>query len=100
MSKILEIAREALQQMPPQTRLRPEDEAVIARHKELLLSWTPELVQGFYDTLFAHTPTRSVFHEGSARRGRRPWWTGGRRPWRARWTRSTGPGRPTWASST
>ena len=64
MSKILEIAREALQQMPPQTRLRPEDEAVIARHKELLLSWTPELVQGFYDTLFAHTPTQSVFHEG------------------------------------
>jgi len=46
MSKILEIAREALQQMPPQTRLRPEDEAVIARHKELLLFWTPELVQG------------------------------------------------------
>ena len=77
MSKILEIAREALQQMPPQTRLRPEDEAVIARHKELLLSWTPELVQGFYDTLFAHTPTRKVFHEGerpAREQTLRDWW--------------------------
>ena len=77
MSKILEIAREALQQMPLQTRLRPEDEAVIARHKELLLSWTPELVQGFYDTLFAHTPTRKVFHEGerpAREQTLRDWW--------------------------
>ena len=47
MSKTLEIAREALQQMSPETRLRPEDAAVIARHKEILLSWIPELVQGF-----------------------------------------------------
>jgi hypothetical protein len=64
MSKTLEIAREALQQMPPETRLRPEDKEVIARHKDTLLSWTPELVQAFYDTLFAHPPTKAVFREG------------------------------------
>ncbi|WP_117236585.1 protoglobin domain-containing protein [Thermus sediminis] len=64
MSKILEIAGEALEQMPPETRFRPEDEEVIARHRETLLSWTPELVQAFYDTLFAHPPTKAVFREG------------------------------------
>jgi len=39
MSKTLEIAREALQQMPPETRLRPEDAAVIAfdRYQALAL---------------------------------------------------------------
>jgi len=77
MSKTLEIAREALQQMPPETRLRPEDAAVIARHKEILLSWIPELVQGFYDALFAHTPTRKIFHEGerpAREQTLRDWW--------------------------
>jgi hypothetical protein len=78
MSKTLEIAREALQQMPPETRLRPEDAAVIARHKEILLSWIPELVQGFYDALFAHTPTRKIFHEGERPAREKTlvdWWT-------------------------
>jgi len=78
MSKILEIAREAPQQMPPQTRLRPEDAAVIARHKEVLLSWIPELVQGFYDARFAHTPTRKIFHEGERPAREKTlvdWWT-------------------------
>lgn len=64
MTKIRQIAREALEQMPPETRFRPEDEAAIARHKDTLLSWTPELVQAFYDTLFAHPPTKAIFHEG------------------------------------
>jgi hypothetical protein len=78
MSKTLEIAREALQQMPPETRLRPEDAAVIARHKEILLSWMPELVQSFYDALFAHTPTRKIFHEGERPAREKTlvdWWT-------------------------
>ncbi|WP_117236578.1 protoglobin domain-containing protein [Thermus sediminis] len=64
MAKLVELVREALEQMPPETRFRPEDEEVIARHRETLLSWTPELVQAFYDTLFAHPPTKAVFREG------------------------------------
>lgn len=64
MTKMLEIAKEALAQMPPETRFRPEDAAVIARHKDTLLSWTEELVGAFYDTLFAHPPTARVFREG------------------------------------
>ncbi len=61
---LLKVAREVLEQMPPETRFRPEDGEVIARHRETLLSWTPELVQAFYDTLFAHPPTKAVFREG------------------------------------
>lgn len=53
-----------VQQMPPETRFRPEDAAVIARHRNTLLSWTEEMVQAFYDTLFTHPPTRKVFREG------------------------------------
>ncbi|MDM7325310.1 MAG: protoglobin domain-containing protein [Thermus sp.] len=64
MSQILQFAREALEQMPPEVRLRPEDAEVIARNKGVLLSWSEELVGGFYDTLFAHPPTRKVFREG------------------------------------
>lgn len=64
MTQMLQIAREALEQMPPSTRFRPEDAQLIARYKETLLSWTDELVQGFYDTLFAHPPTKKVFREG------------------------------------
>ncbi len=64
MTKLWQIAAEALEQMPPETRFRPEDEEVIQRHKENLLAWTPELVKAFYDTLFAHAPTKAVFREG------------------------------------
>lgn len=64
MTKMLEIAREALEQMPPQTRFRPEDAAIIARHKDVLLAWTDELVKAFYDSLFVHPPTQRVFREG------------------------------------
>ncbi|MCX7850790.1 protoglobin domain-containing protein [Thermus sp.] len=59
-----QIAKEALEQMPPETRFRPEDAELIARHKDLLLSWTDELVKAFYDSLFAHPPTKKVFREG------------------------------------
>lgn len=60
----LEVACAAMKQMPPETRFRPEDAQAIARHRELLLSWTEELVQKFFDVLFAHPPTRAVFREG------------------------------------
>lgn len=61
---LVAIAQKALEQTPPETRFRPEDADIIARHKDLLLSWTAELVQTFYNTLFAHPPTKGVFHEG------------------------------------
>lgn len=64
MGKLVEVVQEALHQMPPETRFRPEDGQAIARHGETLLSWIPELVQTFYDTVFAHPATKAVFREG------------------------------------
>jgi len=59
------IAQEIWAQLPPQARFRPvEDGKVLARHRPLLESFTEDLVRGFYDTLFAHPPTRAVFREG------------------------------------
>ncbi len=59
-----ELVQKILTEMPPEWRFRPEDGAVIQKHKDLLLSLTEELVQGFYDGLFAHPATRAVFREG------------------------------------
>lgn len=58
-----EVAQRAIGDMPPQTRFRPEDAAAIKEHAELILPLAGEFVTGFYDTLFAHEPTRAVFEE-------------------------------------
>ncbi len=59
-----QIAREALEQMPPDTRFSAADAAVIKQNVEVLKSLKPEFVQGFYDRLFAHDPTAAVFAAG------------------------------------
>ncbi len=59
-----EVRQKILEEIPPEWRFRAEDGEVIQKHKDLLLSFTEELVQGFYDTLFAHPATRAVFQEG------------------------------------
>lgn len=62
---------------PPDTRFREWDASAIQRHKELLLSWEDELVGQFYDTLFAHPPTKAVFREGERPQREetlRRWW--------------------------
>ncbi|MGC8877009.1 protoglobin domain-containing protein [Thermus sp.] len=77
MVDLKEIAKKALEQMPPEARFSPEDAQVIARHRDLLLSWSEEFVQAFYDTLFAHPPTRALFREGERPEGEetlRGWW--------------------------
>lgn len=61
---IKEVALRALAQMPPETRFREQDKAVIQRHKDLLLSWENELAERFYNTLFAHPPTQAIFRAG------------------------------------
>jgi hypothetical protein len=65
LARFYAIAQEIWSQLPPQARFRPvEDGKVLARHRAFLEGLTEELVQGFYDTLFAHPPTRAVFREG------------------------------------
>lgn len=65
LARFYQAAQEVWSQLPPQARFRPlEDGKVLARHASLLEGWTEELVQGFYDTLFAHPATARVFREG------------------------------------
>lgn len=64
MHSVTEIARQAVEQMPPACRFRPEDAQVIYEHKELLLGLEREVVQGFYDTVYGHGPTAAIFVEG------------------------------------
>lgn len=58
------IAQAALAKMPPEDRFNEADAAVIASHRAELLALSELLTQRFYDTLFAHEPTRAVFHDG------------------------------------
>ncbi|WP_457627269.1 protoglobin domain-containing protein [Oceanithermus sp.] len=58
------VAQRAIGDMPPSTRFSPEDAKVIEAHADLILPLADEFVTGFYDTLFAHGPTRAVFEEG------------------------------------
>jgi len=59
-----EVAQKAINDMPPTTRFRPEDGQIIKAHADLILPLAGEFVTGFYDTLYAHEPTRAVFEEG------------------------------------
>ena len=64
MTVMNQIAKAAINQMPPNTRFTDEDGKIIQQHKDLLMSIGGELVTAFYDTLFAHEPTRVVFRKG------------------------------------
>lgn len=62
--RMYEIARLAFDQMPPAVRFRESDALVIKRHQEALLTLEPEILKGFYDTLYSHPATSAVFVEG------------------------------------
>jgi hypothetical protein len=59
-----QIARTAIDQMPPVCRFSADDGQVILAHREFLLGLEARLVTFFYDTLFEHPPTAAVFYEG------------------------------------
>lgn len=74
---LTDIANGIIAQMPPSTRFNDQDARLLFSHRKLLLSLESKLVQGFYDTLFAHPPTRAIFsdHERPAREQTlRTWW--------------------------
>lgn len=64
MDPMITVARQAMDQMPPQCRVRDTDGHAIQRHREVLLALEGAAVKGFYDTLYAHGPTSAVFVEG------------------------------------
>lgn len=74
---LVELTETILQQIPPCSRFSDEDSAVVLRHQALLLALEPDLVQGFYDTIYAHEPLRAVMQSDDrvAREGTlRQWW--------------------------
>lgn len=64
MDSMHQIARAAIDQTPPACRVTEGHAAVIARNAEALVALGPEVATAFYDTLFDHQPTATVFHEG------------------------------------
>jgi hypothetical protein len=74
---LADMTQKILEQMPPSTRFSDPDYQVIAKHRQLLLSLEVQVVQGFYDTLFAHAPTKAIFHDGerpAREQSLRDWW--------------------------
>lgn len=77
MDDMHKIAAEALNYVPPDCRLRPDDGALIARHSSYLLGLEPLLVKGFYDCLYAHPPAAAVLGENEREERERTlskWW--------------------------
>lgn len=71
------IAGDALESMPPQSRVTPQDTELLASYTDYLLGLENEFVDGFYDTLYAHPPTREVFTDGERvirEQSLRGWW--------------------------
>lgn len=62
--RMYDIARAAFDQMPPAVRFRETDALAIKRHEAALLALEPEVLKGFYDTLYAHPATSNVFVDG------------------------------------
>lgn len=58
-----QFAREILDQIPPSVRFSDADAAVILRHRDTLLTFEAELVQGFYDNVYGYEVTRRVFRD-------------------------------------
>ncbi len=77
MESMIEVARSAFAQIPPECRFRESDARLIQEFRDPLLALEPDVVKRFYDTVFAHPATSAVFVAGE--RGDREltlayWW--------------------------
>lgn len=59
-----EMRQHILDLMPPETHFTAADGQVFAKHKDMMVSWTPDIVKGFYDMLYGYAPTAEIFQEG------------------------------------
>lgn len=64
MDSMHDIAKTAIDQAPPECRVRPEDADVIQRHADALVGLGPEMVNAFYDTVYGHSETEKIFKPG------------------------------------
>ncbi|WP_054854406.1 protoglobin domain-containing protein [Vulcanisaeta distributa] len=72
------IVNTTINQIPPQAKFSDSDISVIMKYRPLLESMTEDIVKGFYDTLFSHSPpTATVFQPGERplrEKTLRDWW--------------------------
>lgn len=74
---IAELTELILEQVVPQSMLTDDDAAAMAAHRDFLLGLEDDLVAAFYDTLYAHGPTKAIFEEGerpAREETLRHWW--------------------------
>lgn len=64
LSRYFKVAQDVWDTLPPSTRFGPQDASTIRFYITHLQSWEDPIIDGFYDTLFSHPATRSVFREG------------------------------------
>ncbi|HET9657364.1 MAG TPA: protoglobin domain-containing protein [Kineosporiaceae bacterium] len=77
METMREVAHAAMNQIPPECRVRTRDAEIIQRYRDALLALEPDVIKGFYDTLYSHPATAAVFVDGErqAREGTLSnWW--------------------------
>lgn len=66
-----------LDEMLPSSSFTDADAATLAAHRQLLLDFGDDLVEGFYDTLYHHDRTAAVFEPGeraAREQTLRQWW--------------------------
>jgi hypothetical protein len=76
-SPLVELTETILHQIPPSSRFGEKDAALVLCHQASLLALESDLVQGFYDTIYAHEPLRAVMQQDDrpAREATlRQWW--------------------------
>lgn len=58
------IAQNLFQQISPLIQYSEEDWQVLKSEADTIVQWGPEMVNVFYETLYAHGSTKAVFREG------------------------------------
>ncbi len=59
-----QVAQAIWEGLPPVTRFGAQDEHTLRTYLPQLQRWEDPVINGFYDALFSHPATRSVFREG------------------------------------
>ncbi len=59
-----QVAQAVWEGLPPVTRFGSQDEHTLKTYLSQLQRWEDPIINGFYDTLFSHPATRSVFRDG------------------------------------
>jgi hypothetical protein len=59
-----QVVQAVWEELPPVTRFGLRDEQTLKTYLPQLRGWEDAIISSFYDTLFSHPATRSVFREG------------------------------------